>query len=162
FNHQLHLTEGITGSWSFERMVAEYPDKEQAKKYAEHYKQLQKKLQNVEAIDDKALMKLDCAACHVLSAADEGGKGARAPGDYVLPVTYDQHCKACHPLTFSSNEQLKNVAIPHHLQPEQMRDFLQGAFAKVLAADVKKPKKESDTPLPGQNPDEARVREKIA
>jgi hypothetical protein len=161
FNHQLHLEDGITGNWTFERMAAEYPDKEQAKKYVEHYKQLQKKLQKVESIDDKALMKLDCAACHVLTAADEGRKGSREAGDYVLPINYEQHCKACHPLTFSSNEQLKNVEIPHHLQPEQMRAFLEGAFAKVRGEQVKKAKKGSDTPLPGQDPDEERVREQI-
>jgi hypothetical protein len=106
--------------------------------------------------DPKDTIKLDCASCHALDASDDGRTTgpARAAGNYVLPVTYDQHCKACHPLTFSSDKALAGVQIPHHLQPGQVREFLGGVFAREAVKDSATPgmkKFFDDFPLPGDN-----------
>src|SRR5262249_42300170 len=68
----------------------------------------------------------------------------------MLPVTYDQHCKACHPLTF--NPALPTVAVPHHLQPPDVNRFLTGVYVRELVADADLVKKlTSGRPLPPAN-----------
>lgn len=96
-----------------------------------------------------------CAVCHVMDPTDDGRKSpARASGDYVQPVNFDRHCKACHPLTFSASTELKDLEIPHHLQPAQVKEFLAGAYARTLAADKAAGKGRvlvEGYPLPGDN-----------
>jgi hypothetical protein len=68
----------------------------------------------------------------------------------MLPVTYDQHCKACHPLTF--NPALPAVAVPHHLQPADVRRFLTGVSVADLVQDADLRRKlTSGRPLPPAN-----------
>jgi len=154
FNHQMHLTKGIIGNWTYERI----PEKDGMRK---RYLEMQGK-------DAKVgdLIQLDCASCHALSASDDARKTglARTSGDYVLPVTYEQHCKACHPLTFSPADNVKEVEIPHHSQPDQVKDFLSGVFArnvvKAGGKDVKLKQPFAGLVLPGDNLDrEAREKE---
>ena len=70
---------------------------------------------------------------------------ARAAGDYMLPVTYENQCRACHPLTFDPKS--PEVSIPHGLQPRQVHNFLVGAFAEEAFG-----KKERDLPKPLRRP----------
>jgi hypothetical protein len=141
FSHQTHLLAGQGVGWKFDRIT----DKDLRKRYQD----LQKKSLDKEATNSD-LVQLDCAACHQLDTTDDRGRPgpARPAGDYILPVTYDQHCKACHPLTFSS--ELPGVAVPHHLQPAEVNRFLWGVFTereKPLRVDeAKTPGK--DRPLP--------------
>lgn len=149
FNHKMHLAEGIVGgSWTFERITDD---------------KMRDRLMKLQGVTDpKKLVNLGadqtCSACHVLSASDDPGRKvgpARPTGEYILPATYDQHCKGCHPLTFSPTKELANVEIPHHLQPGQVSEFLSGVFARTaVKADSSVPKIKKifdEFPLPGDN-----------
>src|SRR5262249_13224452 len=60
----------------------------------------------------------------------------------------DQHCKACHPLTF--DPKLPGTSVPHHLQPDEVGSFLWGAYAAAQFPQLAKAK-ENGRPLPGWN-----------
>jgi predicted CXXCH cytochrome family protein len=98
---------------------------------------------------------LKCAACHQLDGDDAASAGGpvsasqtppRLAGAYMLPVTYDRHCAACHPLAFDSEpprEKLRPGVQPaevfqvrHGVQPvkvvEQLRRFY---AARAVSAD---------------------------
>ena len=45
----------------------------------------------------------------------------------MLPVTYEKDCRGCHPLSFEKT--MPSVQVPHHLQPQAVREFLWGAYA---------------------------------
>ena len=142
FNHKLHLTEGLTVGWKLDRID---------KSMLERYKKLQPPGRN----KNEDLVHLKCGACHQLDGAEAPkaaaiGDPGRTTGEYMQPVTYEQHCKACHPLTF--DPAVPNVEVPHLLQPAEVRRFLWGVYAgeevKKRAPD-KKPA--ADRPLPGHN-----------
>ena len=65
----------------------------------------------------------------------------------MLPTRYEQHCKACHWLTFSDD--LPKVEVPHGLQPPDVNRFLWGAFAQ--SERKKQPPRDQawSLPLPG-------------
>jgi hypothetical protein len=146
FNHEAHLRSGVryadndAGGWKLE----DIKDPELRKRY----------MKEQGSTNPKDLVQLDCVSCHQLDTTDapqvrpkqEGLP--RASGEYMLPVNYDQHCKACHPLTFSPD--LPNVQIPHHLQPADVRRFLWGVYASQEAKAIEK-KATTDRPLPGLN-----------
>jgi len=112
----------------------------------------------------EALIQLDCAACHQLDAGrprpaafrdDPALKtfdrlsGAlagearasilppRAEGAYYLPVNFDAHCKACHPIhtpaATSGGTTLDEFALPHRRQPAELKALLKGEYAARLA-----------------------------
>jgi hypothetical protein len=143
FNHKLHMTAGLgtaeagNPGWTLSRI----PTAQRAR-----YQQPGQK--------DSDLVQLDCASCHRTENGDPGSSGA-----YMAPIRYETHCQACHPLTFAPRRGDKAgslVAIPHGLQPEQVRNVLWGAYASELA-DAKLPGPTRPVrPLPGQDPEEAR------
>jgi len=63
----------------------------------------------------------------------------------MLPITYENHCRACHALTFESK--LPALTIPHGLEPRQVHDFLWGAYAEEELG-----KKDRDLPKPTRRP----------
>ncbi len=146
FNHDVHLRLGVrysdkdAGGWRLE----DIKDPELRKRY----------MLAQGTTNPKDLVKLECFSCHQLDTTDAPKAGPkqellpRASGEYMLPVSYDQHCKACHPLTF--NPSLPDVQIPHHLQPDDVRRFLWGVYASEEAKAVKK-KATTDRPMPGAN-----------
>jgi hypothetical protein len=150
FNHRLHLTPGQKydpkdrGGWTLGQVPSELRARYRA-------------MQPEDRRKDTDLVELKCASCHQLDATDSPAAGpgvnvplARASGDYVLPVTYDQHCKACHPLTF--NPSLPKVSVPHHLQPADVGRFLTGVYVAELVKDADLAKKlTSGRPLPKVN-----------
>lgn len=110
-------------------------------------------------------VQLSCSSCHQLDAgrpADSTPPGApareafdrltaairgasqqavlppRAAGAYYLPINFDLHCKACHPVWapagVSGSAVLKEIAVPHRRQPAALRSFLRGEYAGRLAA----------------------------
>ncbi len=117
--------------------------------------------------DDAQLVQLRCADCHQLDAASPlvsdpntvGPEAARNEGRYMLPIRYETHCSACHPLRYDLNEPLREIVrnwnaaiggdtdgireidlqpvrVPHGLQPDVLADFAQGAVAgRLLASD---------------------------
>jgi hypothetical protein len=104
-------------------------------------------------------IQLECASCHELESGG-GYLDARSAGDYMLPVRYQAHCQACHPLTFDRKDdndpQFEPLTVPHGLQPREIRRILQGAYtAKALKNEWRAferfiPKR----PLPGKKLDE--------
>jgi hypothetical protein len=158
FSHATHLNAGLTVKWTF----ADIKDA----KLRQRYIDLQKRLSGASEVKPTDLVKLDCAACHQLDATDrpdpKGTESARAAGDYVLPVTYDQHCMACHPLTFRAD--LPNIEVPHHLQPPDVTRFLWGVFTereKQLQAGAGLKARGADRPLPGKNLSHEELRKKV-
>jgi hypothetical protein len=123
---------------------------------------------------ENAAVVLDCASCHRNDAGDFGITAAnrpeglastalkpRAAGAYMLPVNYEVHCSACHPLTFDPNLKGKDgqlVSVPHRLQPDDVKDFVWGAYAEAYGkkpldqrvADALKAGPKPSRPLPGK------------
>ncbi len=88
------------------------------------------------ATPDSAAVQLSCAACHQLDnahaseAAEHAAsrpQPARPRGAYMLPIRYDEHCRACHPLTFDT--ELAGRTVPHPLAPDAVQDFLENTYA---------------------------------
>jgi nitrate/TMAO reductase-like tetraheme cytochrome c subunit len=168
FNHALHMrpgqviVEGQDNPWTLGKIA----DKTVRERYANAPWQSDK--------SDGGMVVLDCASCHRLDAGDFGVDPAtkpaglassvltpRAAGAYVLPVNYEIHCAACHPLTFDPAVKGKDgqpLGVPHHLQPEQVKDFVWGAYAEALGgktldqrvADALKAGPKPSRPLPGK------------
>src|SRR5262249_10878199 len=106
------------------------------------------------------LVKLDCAACHQLDGQDPARKDpaqtatlprgavtpARTAGTYMLPVNFEAHCKACHPLDdFNPRPDLTKMEVPHRVQPAQLLDFLRPLFTdQVLNEKLGPPDKKAD------------------
>jgi hypothetical protein len=71
-------------------------------------------------------IQLDCAACHQLVRDDPDSAAATPPPRsapaYMLPVTYQNHCRACHPLTFDQAD--PTLVMEHRLQPAQVHASL--------------------------------------
>jgi hypothetical protein len=87
----------------------------------------------------------DCKSCHRLDSDEFGTSGARTravhaglpsrgAGEYILPVTYENDCRACHPLEFDSKSPGRQV--PHGLSPREILDELRQFYkAQVVNAD---------------------------
>src|SRR5947207_1130921 len=98
-----------------------------------------KSLLNVK--DMESPVKLDCAACHVTDSGDfqlqQSRLGVvpealllpkRTPGEYMLPISYENQCRACHPTTFEradENDPHSGKPILHGLQPKEVREWLE-------------------------------------
>jgi hypothetical protein len=87
-------------------------------------------------LDD--LITLDCKSCHVTDASEftidrvPGLPQAavlppRAGGAQMLPITYENQCKACHPLTFDPRS--PELVAPHRAQPAEIDRFLSDLYA---------------------------------
>ncbi|MBX9579572.1 MAG: hypothetical protein K2X87_04620 [Gemmataceae bacterium] len=94
------------------------------------------------------LIQLKCADCHQLDGGGADPKAdpflrdaprrsilpARAEGAYDLPVNFDAHCKACHPLTGpDAGGDFAGFEVPHRQQPAELKDVLLGEYARRLA-----------------------------
>jgi hypothetical protein len=180
FNHALHMrpgqviAEGQDKPWTLGRIA----DKATRERYANASSQRGKK-------DDNDLVVLDCASCHRLDAGDFGIDAAdrpaglasssltpRAAGAYMLPVNYEIHCSACHPLTFDAKVKGKDnqpLSVPHHLQPDQVKEFVWGAYTESYGkdaagqpAEAAPARRKPAAPLPGKlSPAEEAAREEI-
>jgi predicted CXXCH cytochrome family protein len=114
-------------------------------------------------------VQLQCASCHVTDAADLGlarrdlnGLPAaavlpsRRNGDYMLPISYESNCKACHPLSFErknpNDSRSGAVTVRHGLQPKEIKEFLEGHYtALALKGNAKVFQQFVPTrPLPGK------------
>jgi nitrate/TMAO reductase-like tetraheme cytochrome c subunit len=181
FNHALHMRPGqvIAAGQANPWTLGKIADETARERYANAPSQGGKK-------GNSDLVVLDCASCHRLDAGDFGIDPAKKPaglassaltpraaGAYILPVNYEVHCAACHPLTFDAKLKGKNdqlVSVPHHLQPDQVKDFVWGAYAEAYgqktldqrAAEAAKAGPKSSRPLPGKlTADEQAAREAI-
>jgi hypothetical protein len=128
FNHQVHLTPGMCCEFTFDKI-----DKAYVKRYQRP------------GIRTDALVKLDCGSCHRLDSEDfeadrtqlrrvpaDSVLPPRSGGQYMLPITYENQCAGCHPLTFEKMPDGKPASMPHRLQPPEMRRFLEGFYAAQM------------------------------
>jgi Cytochrome c7 and related cytochrome c len=108
---------------------------------------------------DYSTVELGCASCHQLDSNDFPPNrdavrnlpqtllnNARGTGAYMLPITYENQCQACHPLTFD------HKTLRHRMQPKEVHQVLEEFYAdevlKSNAALFKKPI--PLRPLPGK------------
>jgi hypothetical protein len=152
FNHARHMTPGMVlaeGGKPF--VLAQIPEPVRGRYWLPG-----------QAKEDE--VRLQCASCH---RPDREGQlvqprhlprdlwPPRSAGAYMLPITYESHCQACHPLTFDA--QLPGQEIPHRLQPAEVHQHLEGVFAaEYLRANpglLDRPL--PPRPLPGKPPDPA-------
>jgi hypothetical protein len=80
----------------------------------------------------------------------------RSEGRYYLPITYENQCKACHPLAASETSpdgKLQAVSVPHRLQPEMLDRWLGDYFtAQAARGLVGFMENKISRPLPGKKP----------
>ena len=86
--------------------------------------------------------------------------GRRADGRRPLPIRYENHCRACHPLTFDpalvAAAYRPNSAdlLPHRLHPEQIAALLRNHFAlQVIQSDPRIWDAPARRPTPDHPPD---------
>jgi len=116
-------------------------------------------------------VQLECAACHQLDG-DEYAQGlarnvagvvpVRTPGAYMLPVTYENDCRGCHPLPFDPN--LPDRHVRHGLSPRVVVDELRQLYAaEAVKADQALLRRfVAPQPIPGRTaPADQRVEQAI-
>jgi hypothetical protein len=152
FNHKRHMTAGLEASFT----LAKIPNAKDRARYGKPG-------------DDKTLVQLDCASCHQLDSRDlQAGRDrprepsagpvlpSRSEGAYMLPVSYEKHCQACHPLTVerTNGDDPKTglVSVWHRLQPDKVHEFLESYYTGQALKGNHKPFKKDPPrrPLPGQ------------
>jgi hypothetical protein len=79
-------------------------------------------------------VRLSCESCHRLDSEEfhavsglAASSPIRSPGAYMLPVAYNLHCSACHPLHFDPN--LPGQQVQHGLPPKKVRADLETFYA---------------------------------
>lgn len=156
FSHALHMTPGITyfpdsnGALTVER-IAKLSDAVSADRYR---KPGQPANQPVA---------LDCQSCHQLDSGngslefeklkaslEQAGAPAksllppRAAGAYFLPINFDAHCQACHPLSASAQKTgdrdqtqslVEGFKVPHRKQIADLKPELTAAYIRQMVKD---------------------------
>ena len=165
FNHHLHLAEGLRerGNTTVPFTLADMPGA-----FRERYR--------AGGQSDRGPVRLDCAACHCtdndrMKAEDLAGlpKNAvlppRTAGASMLPIVYEQHCQACHPLTFAApdgkNPHAEQPKVRHRMQPDEVHAWLRGYFADRALKDQLPFLEQPARPLPGKDPKRAELAKKI-
>jgi predicted CXXCH cytochrome family protein len=149
FNHALHMTAGVRLSKDAKAWTpADIVDA----KVRDRYRAAGQR--------DGDAVQLQCASCHQLDGGTNELLAGLTAGAYYLPIRYEAHCRACHPLMFDTR--LPDVAIPHRLQPNEVRKFLWGAYV-ARALPRSKDEKRPVRPLPGKDwpAEEEKVRQEI-
>ncbi len=140
FNHKLHLSTGLReqAATSVPFIYAEIPAE-----FRERYRPA--------GASDHAAVQLGCGACHRPDSA----------GAYMLPINYEQHCQACHPLSFAAGSSRQAAVVPHHLQPNEIAAWLLGHFTLRLTKDELGFLEQPARPLPGKNPEREAAARKL-
>jgi hypothetical protein len=126
FNHRLHLLPGITDPslrlppLKYADLGGKYSDEEQAQ-FRTQYAPAGR------SPDDEVLLnenvQLNCADCHQLT--DDGSvenRHVNASRQFMQPVRFANHCKACHPLALTTVEEPEMAA--HGVPLSAIRDTL--------------------------------------
>lgn len=145
FKHRVHMQPGMNADFRLKSI----PDAEDRKRYAADPSQ---------PVNLEALVQLQCASCHRAEARDffnpsTFAASGRSDGAYMAPITYENQCRACHPLTFDRKSKddptSPLLSVPHGLQPKAVRDYLWGAYAnEYVAKAARQARKGPDRPLP--------------
>ena len=79
------------------------------------------------------LVKLQCESCHQLGPdnkeiqrTDQEAWSSRSTGSYMQPISYEQHCQACHPLRIEPDR--PDVKLPHGMAAEAIDEYLRRMF----------------------------------
>lgn len=135
FNHALHMTPGMVLAAGGMPFTLAQLDNAVRDRYRQPGQ------------PDTGAVRLDCASCHRTDAADRSASGgltvrmpARSAGAHMLPVLYENDCRACHRLNIepvsiakredgrSANERAVPLEAPHGLQPDRLHKALQAAY----------------------------------
>jgi hypothetical protein len=153
FNHKLHMLQGI------------HPPGDKASFLLQDIPEpLRAGYAPVGAPKD-APVQLQCSSCHQLDAGELPPAHANSPriplqtahqvrplGAYMLPITYEVHCQACHPLTVGHLDHVF-LNVPHRLELAEVRAYLTGSYApRYLQKQAELQEKEQTRPLPGRRP----------
>lgn len=145
FNHALHMTEGLNRVRDGQAVftLRQLPTDADRRRYG-----------SKASASLDAPVKLECASCHVRDAGDlvsgaknetsdrvagshTGAKLERSPGAYMIPITYDLHCAACHPLDVPGP-----LAVRHGLQPPELQESLRAGYISRALRPQDSPKPE--------------------
>jgi hypothetical protein len=123
FNHKLHLAHGLTSGPEVKPFTFAQLPEAARKRYG--WKQHQ---------DVNSAVQLACASCHLLDSeefrATSGLAGSwpiGSAGAYMLPVSYANNCRDCHPLPF--DPKLPEREVRHGVQPPGVLDQLRTLYA---------------------------------
>jgi hypothetical protein len=112
FSHYHHLRPGMTersdDKQSFK--LSDIPDADQRKRYAR------------DGDKPDALVQLNCESCHQLDSLT--ALPSRSSGGYMLPIVYENQCRACHPLYSTPG------VVQHHESSEEIDRALQREFSQ--------------------------------
>jgi hypothetical protein len=140
FNHKLHLSTGLTLTPDGKPFVLAQLAATDRRRYG-----------GVEGKDQQPV-KLECNACHQPDAEESRaftGRRASLPprsdGKLMLPVTYENHCRACHPLHVDAN--LPDFEVRHGRQPGEVAAEL---WALYSTAGVETYPKQLDRHVPSR------------
>jgi hypothetical protein len=150
FSHAVHMTAGLTVGMKLDQ-VARLSNPTVAELYRQPGQ------------DPNSQVKLECASCHKLDAGPGSAEydklkaaldsfneptrllaPVRSQGAYYLPINYEAHCRACHPL--NSNEAVNEVNqpplkielinprfdLPHRRTAKDIRDTLKAGYVKAM------------------------------
>lgn len=137
FNHALHMTEGMVATEGGTPLTLAYIADP---KLRERYRK--------PGQTDDAPLKLECASCHQTDAGASGllasndlssavGFPARSGGATMLPITYENQCRACHPLTVEPKgaDEAAALTVPHRLQPDALHTMLEQVYTSRYVAE---------------------------
>jgi hypothetical protein len=108
------------------------------------------------------LVQMECASCHQLDGERKGLdarsnqfddlKGnpkesilpPRGDGGYYLPINYEAHCQACHPLkspalTSDAGQKFPAFDLPHRKQPAEMKEVLRARYSGYVLTEKASP-----------------------
>jgi hypothetical protein len=148
FNHALHMATGLTlekGGAPFTFADVRAADRGRYGWQGSHR--------------DDLPVRLTCASCHQSDGEDEvharGGRAGSAgvipaSGSYMLPIKYQNHCAACHPLQYDLK--LPDSHIRHGISAQEVMSDLRKLYtSEVLSADPEALRQYvPPRPMPGQ------------
>jgi hypothetical protein len=141
FNHALHMSEGLKSSKDGRPIITfrQLPDADRSRYGWKNGQSLEQPV------------RLECASCHKTeAAAASNAASSRHRGDYMVPISYQQHCAACHPLDVPGP-----LAVRHGSQPREVRDSLRaGYLALALKEQPELRARVESSRIPGRDPAE--------
>jgi hypothetical protein len=163
FNHLRHLTAGMALKQGGKVGGEIHTLGKIAEPFRKRYRDQQEKK------EDSAPVQLQCASCHQLDGGDFGVTstkpnefpfslmGGRNAGAYMLPISYENQCQACHPLTIerkvADDPKPGYLTIPHRLSPQDIHELLKAFFtAQIARGQAGFLEKKATRPLPGKMP----------
>ena len=164
FNHHIHMQAGIPAPDSSQSPPASAtaPDargEAAGKKLltladlpVEFVERYRRPGQNA-ASDVTNAIQLECASCHQLKTStsplpEKSQVAIPSSGEYMMPIRYEVHCRACHPLNY---EPAADKQLQHGLRPKEANESLYGRYAaEAKAIDETSGRLTPRRPIPGQ------------